>query len=112
MRPLPFLAIFLSVATGCQRTPEQEQADNVRSIARQQGASIENRAGTEADRLEQQAAILENEAKQAGGMTGQRLKVRADALNQEAKIIRKQADKQAEAIKETADARIKASESR
>ena len=112
MRPLLVVAIVSLTAAACQRTPEQQQADNLRSEARQQGASIENRAASEADRLQQQANVLENEAKQTGGMTGERLQVRADALHEESKIIRKQADKQADAIKEIADARIKASESR
>ena len=112
MRPLLIFAIVALATAACQRTPEQQQADDVRSNAQQQGASIENLSGEEADRLEQQAAILENEAKRSGGLTGQRLKVRADALKKESKIIRKQGDQQAEAIKESADARIKASESR
>lgn len=111
MRALLVL-VMVGLAAACQRTPEQQKADNLRSDARQRGAAIENRADTEADRLQQQASGLENQAKQAGGMTGERLKVRADALNQEATIIRKQADMQADAIKESADARIKASKSR
>ena len=45
-------------------------------------------------------------------MTGERLRIRANALNQESKVIRKQGDMQADAIKEDADARIKASKSR
>ena len=58
------------------------------------------------------AKVLDNEAQQAGGYTGERLKVRADALAKEAKIIRKQANMQADAVRESADARVKASESR
>jgi len=45
-------------------------------------------------------------------MTGERLRIRAKALDQESKVVRKQADMQADAIKEDADARIKASKSR
>lgn len=112
MRPLLIFAIFTLAIGGCQRTPEQQQADQARSIAQQQGALIENRADLEADQLQLDAANLQNEAKQAGGMTGERLKVRADALEKESQIVRRQADKQADAIKESADARIKASESR
>jgi hypothetical protein len=111
MRPLLLLGVF-TLATACQRTPEQQYADNLQADALQRGAAIENQADAEADRLQQQAFDLQNEANQAGGMTGQRLRVRADALNQESKIIRKQADMQADAIKEGTDARIKASESR
>jgi hypothetical protein len=111
MRPL--LAICLiGLIAGCQRTPEQQQADSLRAEARQRGAEIESNADSEADRLQQQAETLENEAQQAGGLTGERLRVRADALAKEAQILRKQADMQADAIKEAADARIKASESR
>lgn len=105
-----FAMMLLMVA--CQRTPEQQQADKLRSDAQQRGAAIENQAGIQADRLQQQANSLEAGAKQAGGYTGQRLQVRADALSKEAKIIRKQAAMKAEAMKETADAKIKTSESR
>ena len=109
----PFLAICLVVSTaGCQRTAEQEQADNLRAEAQQRGSEIRKQADSEADRLQQQAEVLENDAEQAGGLTGERLRVRADALSKEAKILRKQADMQADAIKEAADARVKASESR
>jgi hypothetical protein len=111
MRALLILGM-ISLAPACQRTPEQQQADNLQHEARQRGDAIENRASTEADRLQQQASDLENEANQAGGMTGERLRIRADALDQESKLIRKQADMQADAIKEGTDARIKASESR
>ncbi|MBA3668980.1 MAG: hypothetical protein H0W71_02765 [Sphingomonas sp.] len=111
MRTLLALAMIASSAA-CQRTPEQQQADLLRNDAQQRGSAIESQAGTQADRLEQQADALNNESKQAGGLTGERLKVRADALAKEAKIVRKQADMQADAIKEATDARIKASESR
>jgi hypothetical protein len=111
MRPLLALA-FVALTAACQRTPEQQQADALRNDAQRRGSAIENQGETEADRLEQQADALNNEAKQAGGLTGERLEVRADALAKEAKIVRKQADMQADAIKEAADARIKASESR
>lgn len=106
------LAIIAIATPACQRTAEQQAADELRNDARQEGASIENQADSEADQLQQQASDLENEANLAGGMTGERLKVRADALNDEAKIVRKQADMQADAIKESADAKIKASKSR
>lgn len=111
MRSLLVVATFVSIA-GCQRTPEQQQADAVRSDARQRGTAIENQANAQADRLEQQASDLQNQAMQAGGMSGERLRIRANALNQESKVIRKQGDMQADAIKEDADARIKASKSR
>ena len=103
---------FLVLTAACQRTPEQQQADNLRADARSRGVEIEKHADSEADRLQQQAEALENQAQQAGGLTGQRLRVRANALAEEAKIVRKQADMQADAIKEATDARIKASESR
>lgn len=112
MRQLLLLVIVTLTVGACQRTPEEQQSDQARSDARERGALIENRADREADQLQQQAAELENQANQAGGMTAERLKVRAEALKDEAKIVRKQADKQADAIKESTDARIKASESR
>jgi hypothetical protein len=111
MRPLMVLAM-VGLTVACQRTPEQQRADQLRSEAQQRGGAIENQADTQADRLQQQADALNNEAERAGGLTGERLKVRADALAKEAKIIRKQADMQADAIKESTDAGIKASESR
>ena len=111
MRFVLIMAMLASMAA-CQRTPEQQQADNLRSDARQRADLIENRADVEADRLHQQASDLQNQAGQAGGMTGERLRIRANALDQEAKLVRKQGDMQADAIKEDADARIKASKSR
>jgi hypothetical protein len=111
MRCLLIVAV-LACLTACQRTPEQQHADAVRSDARQRGAAIENQADVQADRLQRQASDLQNQASQAGGMTGERLRIRANALDQESKVIRKQADMQADAIKEDADARIKASKSR
>ncbi len=75
MRTLLALAIIASMAA-CQRTPEQQQADTLRSDAQQRGSSIESQAEMQADRLEQQADALNNESTQAGGLTGERLKVR------------------------------------
>lgn len=111
MRPLLALAM-VALAAACQRTPEQQQADQLRSDAQQRGDAIENQADIQVDHLQQQAAALENEANEVGGMSGERLSVRADALEKEAKIVRKQAGMQADAIKEATDARIKASQSR
>ena len=111
MRSLAVLGIIFLLAA-CQRTPEQQQNDKLREDAQRRGADIENRADTQADRLEAQAQVLEDQAQEAGGFTGQRLKVRADALAKEARIIRKQADMQADAIRQSADAEVKASESR
>lgn len=102
---------MLALTVACQRTPEQQQADNVMNEARQRGATIENQGDTQADQLQQQASGLQNQAAQVGGMTGERLRIRADALDRESKVIRKQADMQADAIKENADARIKAAKS-
>ena len=112
MRSLVLLAVITCTTAACQRTAEQQQADQLRKTAEQQGATIEKQAAVEANRLQQEAATLKNEAEQAGGMTGERLKVRADALNKEAKIIQKQADMQTDAIRESAHAQIKASKSR
>lgn len=111
MRTLPALAIFV-LTTACPRTADQQHADMLRNDAQQRGSAIENQAENQADLLQQRAEALEIEAKQKGGLSGERLKVRAEALAKEAKIIRKQGDMQADAIKEAADARIKASESR
>ena len=111
MRPLLALAM-VALAAACQRTPEQQQADQMRSDARQLGDAIKKQADIQVDHLQQQASDLENEANQVGGMTGERLSVRADGLEKEAKIVRKQAAMRADAIKEATDARIKASQSR
>jgi len=112
MRTLVGLFFMVVSIAACQRTPEQQQAEDLRVEARQRGAELENQADIDADSLQQRAEILENQAEQTGGLTGERLRVRADALSKEAKIIRKQAEMQADAIKEGTDARIKASESR
>ena len=80
--------------------------------ASNQAKAIANKAELQAAPLDQQADALSNQAKQAGGYTGKRLEVKADALQQEAKLIREQADKQGDAIKEAADARIKTIQSR
>lgn len=106
------LAMIIGLTGACQRTPEQQQADELRGHAQARGATIRNQADTEADRLELQANTLHIGAEQAGGYTGQRLKVRADSLSKEARIVRKQGDKQADALEETADAQVKTSESR
>ena len=111
MRLLPILAAVALMAA-CQRSPEQQQADAMRSDARQRATAIENQADVQADRLQHQASDLQNQAAEVGGMTGERLRIRADALNRESKVIRKQAAMQADAIKEETDARIKASKSR
>ena len=112
MRPLLLLAILGLATTGCQRTPEQQQADQLRSNADDRGDAIEQQADVQANRLQQEASTLENEAERVGGMTGERLQVRADALKKESKLIQKQADMKADAIKESVDAQIKATESR
>lgn len=109
-RSLAF-AVFI-FTLGCQRTPEQQQADKLRADAQQRAGAIENQADGQADQLQEQANVLDNQAKQVGGYSGQRLQVQADALAKEAKIVRKQAAMQAAAVKETADAQIKTSESR
>lgn len=111
MRFLLVLIVLTSMAA-CQRTPEQQQADALRSDARQRAVAIENEADVQADRLQQNASDLQNQAAQTGGMTGERLRIRANALDQESKVIRKQGDMRADAIREDADARIKASKSR
>jgi hypothetical protein len=111
MRTLTALSIF-ALAVACQRTPQQQQNDKLRQDAQLQGAAIENQADTQANQLESKAAALHNGAQQAGGYTGRRLNVRADALDKEAGLIRKQADMQADAVREAADAKVKASESR
>ena len=108
VRVLPLLVVL----AGCQQTPDQKYAEQVRSDAQQRGAAIENQAEAEAGRLDRQASDLKEQAKQSGGLTGERLSVRADALTKEAKIVRKQADMRAEAVKEAADAQIKTSQSR
>jgi lipopolysaccharide export system protein LptA len=111
------MRILLVISTtafmvACQRTPEQQQADQLRGAAQERRITLETQAKAQADRLKLQADTLEAEAQKAGGMTGERLRIRADALSKEAKLIQKQADMQADAVEEAADARIKASKSR
>jgi hypothetical protein len=107
-----FTFATMVLMAACHRTPEQQEADKLRSDAQERGAAIESQAASEADRLQQEAKTLKASSKRAGGFTGQRLQVRADALSKEAKIIRKQSGMKAEAMKETANAKIKTSESR
>ena len=97
------LVALMFAATGCaQKSPEQQQMDQIRSDASNQAKAIENQAELQSAPLDQQADALSNQAKQAGGYTGKRLQVKADALQQEAKLIREQADKQGDAVKEAA----------
>jgi len=85
------LVALMFAATGCaQKSPEQQQMDQIRSDASNQAKAIENQAELQSAPLDQQA----------------------DALQQEAKLIREQADKQGDAVKEAADARVKAIQSR
>jgi hypothetical protein len=106
------VALVIVLLAGCQRTPEQQHADQLRSSAHEQAGTIENQAENQADEFQQQADALNNQANAAGGYTGKRLQVRADALSKEGKLVRKQANMRADAVKEAADARIKASASR
>ncbi len=69
MRTIPALIMIVSKAA-CQRSPDQQQADTLRNDAQQRGSTIQSEAGTQADRLMQQAKALEIEAKQSGGFTG------------------------------------------
>src|SRR5690349_9858032 len=112
MRSIALFTLALAAAGCAQKSPEQQQLDQIRSDASNQAKAIENQAELQAAPLDQQAEALSNQAKQAGGYTGKRLEVKADALEKEAKLIREQADKQGDAIKEAADARIKTIQSR
>ena len=100
------------VIEACTQSPETKQAHQIRSQADQQASAIKSRADSQAAPLEKQATALGAEAKKVGGYEGKRLDVQAHALKEEAKLIRKQADEQSAAIKEAADARIKAIASR
>jgi hypothetical protein len=111
-RSIALSALSLIAAACAQKSPEEQQLDQIRSDASNQAEAIENQAELQAEPLDEQADALSNQAKQAGGYTGKRLQVKADALQQEAKLIREQSDKQGDAIKEAADARIKAIQSR
>lgn len=111
MRTMRFLIVCL-LTTACTQSPEDKQAGEVRSQAAQQAANLKDRAEGQARPLDQQASALANEAKAAGGYEGKRLDVQAHALKEQAKLIRQQADEQSAAIKEGADARIKARRSR
>ena len=95
MRSIALLSLSLLAAGCAQKSPEQQQIDQIRSDAGNQAKAIEQRAEAEADPLDQQAEALSNQAKEAGGYTEKRLRVKADALQQEARLIREQADKQA-----------------
>ena len=82
------LVALMFAATGCaQKSPEQQQMDQIRSDASNQAKAIENHAELQAAPLDQQADALSNQAKQAGGYTGKRLEVKADALQQERTVV-------------------------
>ena len=106
------LLTIVALAAGCNRSPEQQQADRLIEDARARGAALEKRADLEADRLEAEAQGLGKQAKQAGGYTGKRIAVRADALSKEARIVREQAAMQADALKHAATAQGEAIKSR
>jgi outer membrane PBP1 activator LpoA protein len=111
VRALPFVTTAILFAA-CSQSPEQQQADQIRGDANKQAAALTHRAEAQAAPLDEQAEVLKNEAKQVGGYNGKRLNVRAGALKQEGQLDRKQGDEQAAAVKESADARIKALHSR
>jgi len=107
-----FLLVSLFFVFGCSQSPQGQPAAKIRSDADNQAQSIIARADAQAKPLDAQADALQNEAKQAGGYTAKRLNVQADALRKQGKLLREQADEQGDAIKEAADARVKALESR
>ncbi len=106
------LAASIAILAGCTQSPEQKEVTDIKQGAASRAAAIDNQAEAQAAPLDQQAEGLRNQAKQAGGYAGKRLDVRADALAKEAKLIREQADGQSAAVKEAADARVKALRSR
>jgi ABC-type transporter Mla subunit MlaD len=108
MRSIALVVLSIAAAACAQKSPEQQQLDQIRSDASNQAKAIGDQAELQAAPLDQQADALSNQAQQAGGYTGKRLQVKADALQKEAKLIREQADRQGDAIKEAADARVKA----
>lgn len=111
MRGIAFLACFL-LATACSQSPQDKQVDAIRSQAKNEAAAIKARGDAQAIPLDQQSEALSLKAKQAGGYEGKRLNVQARASKEQAKLIRQQAEQQSGAVKEAADARIKALESR
>lgn len=111
MRAL-FLLTLATLATACSRSPEDQQVHQIRATAEQQADSLANAAEARAAPLDQQAQTLAAQAKQAHGYDAKRINVQADALRKQAKLLREQGHDQAAAVKEAADARIKAIRSR
>lgn len=100
------------IATACSKSPQDQQTDKIRTQAHEQAEAITRHADQQAKPLEQQAEALRAEAKKTGGYGGKRLEIQADASSKQAKLLHEQADEQADAVKEAADAQIKAIRSR
>jgi len=112
MRAVFVLALPLILLAGCAKSPQEQQSSQIRDAARDQAQAITERAEAQAGPLDQQAEGLRNQAKQVGGYAGKRLNVQADSLKKQADLLREQADRQGDAVKEAADARVKQMESR
>lgn len=110
MRSIWLLPIIMTAA--CTQSPEEKQSEQIRASAAKQADALKDRARTQARPLDQKADALHAQAKQVGGYGGKRLTVEADALKKEASLVREQADRQADAVKEAADARVKELKSR
>lgn len=104
---LPLMLAFAAALAGCHKSPQDAQADHIKAVADAQAKQVAEASRAQADRLDDQAQQLKTQAKQAGGYTGERLGVRADALAREAGIVEKQGRTQAAALREAADAQAK-----
>lgn len=91
----------------CSRSPQDQQAEAVKSAAAKRADQIDQQSRAQAESMHAQAKTLSQQAKQAGGLTGQRLQVQADALDKQADIVSRQGKLQAEATREAADAQAK-----
>jgi D-alanyl-D-alanine carboxypeptidase len=111
MRAFAAIALMIT-AFGCSRSAEDQQTDQIRAQARERADAITRHGDEVAKPFEQQAEALRGEAKQTGGYDGKRLQVQSDSLREQAKLVHKQATEQAGAVKEAADAHVKALRSR
>lgn len=114
MKPLllPMMLGALLLVGACQKSPEDQRADDLRAAARVQAKAVTDQAGSVATAMDKQAADLGGQAKTAGGFTGERLKTRSDALEREADIVKRQGEARAQAIKDTAKAQAESIHSR
>jgi hypothetical protein len=86
---IPVFVVAAIGLAGCQKAPEDKQADAVRNTTEQR-----------ADAIEQHADVVEKTGETAAASTEQNAGANADAMRQEADAVRDQGEKTADAIED------------